>query len=294
MLSSFNFIKWLYFSLLVIMFGSAFYFIEISLFSFTPLQIAFYRVFIASIMLTIYSLLNNYRFNFIKKNFILLFILGLSGTSIPFFLISWAQIAISSSETGILIGFMPLFTIIGSHYIFKYEKLNFWKILGFVIGFIGLFILLFNNNDSTHYLSNMLSKLAVIFGAFFYALNALLVKKIKNVNAIPLSAVVMIFSSIQLLALFPFMEETNILFQNYELRSLFSLIIMGIFSTALATVIYYKIINDYGPNFLSLVNYPIPVFAFFVGVIFLNENISFYSIVSLLLVIIAIYVSQKK
>jgi len=276
------------------MFGSAFYFIEISLFSFTPLQIAFYRVFIASIILLVYSFLNNYRFNFIKKNFILIFILGLSGTSIPFFLISWAQISISSSETGILIGFMPLFTIIGSHYIFKYEKLNFSKILGFVIGFIGLLILLFNNNDSTHYLSNMLSKLAVIFGAFFYALNALLVKKIKNVNVIPMSAVVMLFSSIQLFILFPFMEETNIFFQNYELRSLLSLIIMGIFSTALATVIYYKIINDYGPNFLSLVNYPIPVFSFFVGVIFLNENISFYSIVSLLLVIVAIYVSQKK
>lgn len=294
MLSDFNFTKWLYFSLLVLMFGSAFYFIEISLISFSPLQIAFYRVFSASILLLIYSLFKNYKFNFIKKNFILLFVLGLSGTSIPFFLISWAQISISSSETGILIGFMPLFTIIGSHYIFKYEKLNFSKILGFVIGFIGLLILLLNNNDNTHFNSNIFSKLAVILGAFFYALNALLVKKIKNVNVIPLSAVVMIFSSIQLLILFPFTQETNIVLDNFELRSLLSLIIMGIFSTAFATVVYYKIINDFGPNFLSLVNYPIPVFAFFVGVIFLNENISINSIVSLLLVIIAIYISQKK
>ena len=69
---------------------------------------------------------------------------------------------------------------------------------------------------------------------------------------------------------------------------------MSIFSTAIATVIYYKIIHDYGPNFLSLVNYPIPVFAFFIGVIFLDEEINIYTMLSLLLVIAAIYISQKK
>ena len=68
---------------------------------------------------------------------------------------------------------------------------------------------------------------------------------------------------------------------------------MSIFSTALATIIYYKIINDYGPNFLSLVNYPIPIFAFFVGVIFLNESFNIYSLISLFLVVTAIYISQK-
>ena len=46
---------------------------------------------------------------------------------------------INSSETGILIGFMPIFTIIGSHYFFKYEQLTANKVFGFILGFIGLF-----------------------------------------------------------------------------------------------------------------------------------------------------------
>ena len=201
MLSYNNFYKWFYFILLVILFGSAFLLIEISLKSFSPSIIAFTRVFLAAVILLFYSLIKKYSFDFIRDNFILLFVLGLSGTSIPFFLISWAQQTINSSETGILIGFMPIFTVLGSHFYFKYEKLNIKTFFGFMLGFLGLFILLLNNDSSINMHDNFLAKFAVILGAFFYALNALLVKKIDGVHVIPLSASVMLFSSFQLFVL---------------------------------------------------------------------------------------------
>ena len=287
------FLKWFYFSILVILFGSAFVLIELSLNSFSPTQIAFFRVFFASIFLLIYSITQGYKLNFIYKYFNLLFILGLSGTTIPFFLISWAQQTISSSETGILIGFMPLFTVLGSHYLFKYEKLTANKILGFIIGFLGLLILLLNNNENINFFNNIYSKVAVIISAFFYALNALLVKKINDIEVIPLSAVVMIFSTVQLIFLSFFSDEIYLLESEIYIDALISIIILSILSTAFATVLYYKIIQNYGPNFLSLVNYPIPVFAFFAGIVFLKEQFNFYSILSLFLVIISIYISRK-
>tara|TARA_B100001121_G_scaffold307439_1_gene328942 strand:+ start:794 stop:1675 length:882 start_codon:yes stop_codon:yes gene_type:complete len=287
------FLKWFYFSILVVLFGSAFVLIELSLNSFSPTQIAFFRVFFASIFLLIYSIAQGYKLNFIYKYFNLLFILGLSGTTIPFFLISWAQQTISSSETGILIGFMPLFTVLGSHYLFKYEKLTANKILGFIIGFLGLLILLLNNNENINFFNNIYSKIAVIISAFFYALNALLVKKINDIEVIPLSAVVMTFSTVQLILLSFFSDEIYLLESEIYLDALISIIILSILSTAFATVLYYKIIQNYGPNFLSLVNYPIPVFAFFAGIVFLKEQFNFYSILSLFLVIISIYISRK-
>ena len=287
------FLKWFYFSILVVLFGSAFVLIELSLNSFSPTQIAFFRVFFASIFLLIYSIAQGYKLNFIYKYFNLLFILGLSGTTIPFFLISWAQQTISSSETGILIGFMPLFTVLGSHYLFKYEKLTANKILGFIVGFLGLLILLLNNNENINFFNNIYSKIAVIISAFFYALNALLVKKINDIDVIPLSAVVMIFSTVQLIFLSFFSDEIYLLESEIYLDALISIIILSILSTAFATVLYYKIIQNYGPNFLSLVNYPIPVFAFFAGIVFLKEQFNFYSILSLFLVIISIYISRK-
>jgi len=289
-----NFYKWFYFILLVIMFGSAFLLIEISLKSFSPSIIAFSRVFLAAIILLFYSLVKKYSFDFIRNNFILLFVLGLSGTSIPFFLISWAQQTINSSETGILIGFMPIFTVLGSHFYFKYEKLNIQTFFGFILGFLGLFILLLNNDNSISMHNNFLAKFAVILGAFFYALNALLVKKIIGVHVIPLSASVMLFSSFQLFVLLFLNNDFYNINFNFYLDSIISLLIMSVFSTALATVIYYKIIHDYGPSFLSLVNYPIPIFAFFIGVVFLKESANILSIISLFLIIASIYLSQKK
>ena len=294
MLSYNNFYKWFYFILLVILFGSAFLLIEISLKSFSPSIIAFTRVFLAAVILLFYSLIKKYSFDFIRDNFILLFVLGLSGTSIPFFLISWAQQTINSSETGILIGFMPIFTVLGSHFYFKYEKLNIQTFFGFMLGFLGLFILLLNNDSSISIHDNFLAKFAVILGAFFYALNALLVKKIDGVHVIPLSASVMLFSSFQLFVLLFLNNDFYNINFNFYLDSIISLLAMSVLSTALATVIYYKIIHNYGPSFLSLVNYPIPIFAFFIGVVFLKESANILSIISLFLIIASIYLSQKK
>ena len=220
--------------------------------------------------------------------------MGLSGTSIPFFLISWAQQTINSSETGILIGFMPIFTVLGSHFYFKYEKLNIQTFFGFMLGFLGLFILLLNNDSSINMHDNFLAKFAVILGAFFYALNALLVKKINGVHVIPLSASVLLFSSFQLFVLLFLNNDFYNINFNFYLDSIISLLAMSVLSTALATVIYYKIIHDYGPSFLSLVNYPIPIFAFFIGVVFLKESANILSIISLFLIIASIYLSQKK
>ena len=104
----------------------------------------------------------------------------------------------------------------------------------------------------------------------------------------------MAFSALQLFVLCIFTYEKAFFIESIYIDSIIALLFMSIFSTAIATVIYYKIIHDYGPNFLSLVNYPIPVFAFFIGVIFLGEEINIYTILSLLLVIAAIYISQKK
>ena len=189
---------------------------------------------------------------------------------------------------------MPIFTIIGSHYFFKFEKFNLRKVFGFIIGFIGLFFLLINNDSGINFYDNFFAKLLVILAAFFYALNALLVKKLSNINVIPLSSCVMILSSIQLFFVLIFSYKASGVINTVFYDSVSALLFMAVFSTAAATVIYYKIIQDYGPSFLSLVNYPIPIFAFFAGVIILGESFNFYSIISLCLVIIGIYISQKE
>tara|TARA_B100002019_G_scaffold34201_1_gene28212 strand:+ start:6659 stop:7528 length:870 start_codon:yes stop_codon:yes gene_type:complete len=284
--------KWLSLSILVLLFGSAFSFIELSLERYSPSFIAFFRVFVAFIILSIICIKRNVKFDFVSDNFILLFILGLTGTTIPFLLISWGQLQLSSSYTGVLIGFMPLFTLLGSHYL-NYEKLNLKKVIGFIIGFGGLVLLSFdsiiNIQDNLVY---FMSFLAIVLAAFFYATNALLVKKILHVGVLPLSAIVLFFSSIQLVFLLD-INEFITLSKNIYAKESISLLVLSLFCTAIATLIYYKIIENYGPNFLSLVNYPVPVVAVIIGVIFLNEAFSYNLVFSLFLVLWGIFLSRK-
>lgn len=284
--------KWLSLSILVLLFGSAFSFIELSLERYSPSFIAFFRVFVAFIILSIVCIKRNIKFDFVSNNFILLFILGLTGTTFPFLLISWGQLQLSSSYTGVLIGFMPLFTLLGSHYL-NYEKLNLKKVFGFIIGFGGLVLLSFdsiiNIQDNLVY---FMSFLAIILAAFFYATNALLVKKILHIGVLPLSTIVLFFSSIQLVFLLD-INEFITLYKNIYAKESISLLVLTLFCTAIATLIYYKIIENYGPNFLSLVNYPVPVVAVIIGVIFLNEVFSYNLVFSLFLILWGIFLSRK-
>ena len=137
-----------------------------------------------------------------------------------------------------------------------------------------------------------MSFLAIVLAAFFYATNALLVKKILHIGVLPLSTIVLFFSSIQLVFLLD-INEFITLSKNIYAKESISLLVLTLFCTAIATLIYYKIIENYGPNFLSLVNYPVPVVAVIIGVIFLNEVFSYNLVLSLFLVLWGIFLSRK-
>jgi drug/metabolite transporter (DMT)-like permease len=69
--------------------------------------------------------------------------------------------------------------------------------------------------------------------------------------------------------------------------------LLGIFPTGLAAVIYFNIINRTGPSFLSNINYLIPVVAYFVGALVLDETILWHDLLALILIIFGIVVSRR-
>ena len=74
----------------------------------------------------------------------------------------------------------------------------------------------------------------------------------------------------------------------------FSLLLLGIFPTALATIIYFAVIARVGPSFLSQINYLIPVWAVIIGVMFLNEKIGVNAIIALIIILLGIAIAQRK
>ena len=127
--------------LMVIVWGSAFTLVSIGVKYISPLWLVTYRLIIGAILVIIYVKFKGLNLpNIRDKRWIWYFAMGLIGMVIPFFLLSTGQVIIDSGLTAIMVGTMPLMTVILAHF-FTNEKLSITKIIGFIFGFIGIVIL---------------------------------------------------------------------------------------------------------------------------------------------------------
>jgi len=287
-------LDWLGMLALVILFGSAFMFTKIAVQDYPPSVVAGGRVIIAAIVLLIISIIRRDSFAFVKDSWPLLTVLAFTGCSLPFYLISWGQQSVDSGIAGILMAIMPLTTIILAHFFVEGEQLTTNRIIGFILGFIGI-VILFGPAALVKFETNvdrLLAMFAILTGAVSYAVYTIMAKRLPNVSYIAISSVVMIFASVILLpAIFLSGQTWELSFNSVEFLSL---VLLGVFPTALATIIYFTVIARVGPSFLSQINYLIPVWAVVIGLIFLNEKVGINAIIALLVILLGIAIAQRK
>lgn len=285
---------WLGMFALVIMFGSAFMFTKISVHEYPPTIVAGGRIIVAAIVLIILSILRRDSFSFLRKHWVLLVALAFFGCCLPFYLISWGQQTVDSSIAGILMAIMPLTTILLAHFFVANEQLTVNRVVGFLLGFVGILVLFgptaFVNFDANS--NRLVAMLAILAGAISYAVNTIIAKRLPNESFVALSAVVMVFASIIMLPAILLIDQS----WQFSIQSseFLSLVLLGIFPTALATVIYFAVIARVGPSFLSQINYLIPVWAVIIGILFLNESIGFNAIIALVIILLGIAIAQRK
>jgi drug/metabolite transporter (DMT)-like permease len=221
-------------------------------------------------------------------------ILGFLGLALPFFLISSAEIYIDSGLAGLLMSPMPLITLSLSALILKDEVINRTKILAFVIAFLGLIVLFGPKNLLALGGSNkieFISQILVLIAAFCYGTNAVLSKLAPKIDASAMATGVSI-GSLFFVTPFAFFYEPFYLV-NFTNEAILAIIIQGVFGTAIASILFFKIIELKGPVFLSLINFMIPPVAFFAGVLFLNEQIKVNALLALLMILGALYINYR-
>lgn len=287
-------IDWLGMVALVIMFGSAFMFTKISVQEYPPTIVAAGRIIIAAILLIIFSIIRKDSFAFVKNHWILLIALAFFGNCLPFYLISWGQQTVDSSIAGILMAVMPLTTIALAHFFVPSEPLTANRIIGFLLGFVGI-VVLFGPRAWVNFEGDvnwLLAMFAILAGAISYAVNTIIAKRLPNESLVAMSAAVLVVASFIML---PAILITN---QDWAFSvnsiAFASIILLGIFPTALATVIYFSIIARVGPSFLSQINYLIPIWAVIIGILFLNEKIGVNALIALMIILFGIAIAQSK
>jgi len=283
-------INWLLLLCLILLWGTSFLFTALAVETIDPLSIVFSRVFIGALVLTVYLYARKKHLPNSFSSWSVFVLFGLVGNLIPFFLIAWGQQTIESGLAGMIMAVMPMITMLLAHYFIEGEKLNTFKIVGFLLGITGVSILLGPVFKGTQL--EMLSGIAIFIAACSYATNTILVRRLPRFDPVVAGAGVLIAASLALFA--PWLLLTNPASIEVSTTSLIALIWLGIGPTGIATIILFDVIDRAGPTFLSTINYLIPVVAFFSGIMFLNEPLSWVSLLALAIILTGIYLTRLR
>ena len=287
-------LSWILLLSLAIIWGVNFLFIKLAVLEVGPVTNVFCRLTIAAVILYCCMIFTKNKL-ILKPNYLIFyFAIGALGLSIPFFLISSAEQNIDAGLAGVLMSPMPLLTLALSALILKNEKINFLKVLSFFIAAFGLVVLFGFENLSQLGGENKIqfySQLAVLLAASCYGLNAVISKLVPEINFISLATGSTIASVIIILPFAIIFEPFWL--ASYGTQSIIAISIQGIFATAIANLLFFKIIELEGPVFLSLINFMIPLIAYFSGVLFLGETIKINVLISLVLILFALYLNHR-
>ena len=291
-----NFFPYAMLFCLVVMWGSAFAALKISLETISPLNVMSLRLIIGSITVLLFFLILNKKLPISLNFWLWSFLIGFLGFSLPFSIIAWGAQFISSSLVAILMGINPIITLILSYILLKDRSFNLRIIFGIFSGLFGIILLVGLNSIYNLTINDnfFIGQIAVLGGTFSFALASVIIKNAPIENSFERSLSSLICGSIIGLLIVYLSGDRSLSYEQISIKSITSLILLGVFPTGIATLLWFKIISLKGPLFLSLVNYLIPVWALFIGIFFLNEKINFVIGFGLIFITMGIWLIEKR
>ncbi len=277
--------NWFFLIFLSILWGGSFFFVEVALRDFSPFQLVFLRVTIGALVLAafVYSRGRRLPTDLISwRNY---WVMGLISNVVPFCLIVWGQTQISGGEASILNATTPIFTVLVAHAFTRDEKLSRSKAAGVLIGFGGVFVMMLPTLSGGLNLQGF-GQLAVICAAISYGFSVVWGKRLSsntpNVNATGM----LLCSSLTLLPFVLIFEPNFSVSPSYS--ALFSVLSIGVLSTALAYILFFKILSSAGATNISQVTLLVPVSAIFLGAVILGERIEFIHIIGMMCIFVGL------
>lgn len=282
---------WALLTILSILWGGAFFFAAIAVKELPPLTLVFCRVFIAAITLYIFLKISGQKLPTQKNIWVAFFIMGLLNNIIPFSLLFWAQTIISSGLASILNATTPIFSILIAHFILTDEGLTFNKLIGVILGFVGVAILLGGAVFTSSSLA-ILGIIACLGAALSYGFAGVFGRRFKRLGIKPsISAFGQLAgSSIIILPIMLAFDQPWMLNMPSQ-SAILSVVTLAIVSTAIAYLIFFNLLASVGAVNVMLVTLLVPVSAVILGSLFLGETLEtrhYAGMVLILLGLIAI------
>jgi len=285
-------IDWLMLGCLCLAWGFAFLLTAVGLEVFPPLTLVTIRLMVGAFVLFLIMRWQGHHLPRAGRWWLRFAALTLLGNLVPFTLISLAQQHIASGQAGLLMALVPISTMVLAHHFVEHERLTPQRVIGVMAGFAGVTVLVGGDALAGFGGASLPAQLAVVAATFSYAVNNVYTKRLPAQSGLVTATGSLIVGALLIL---PF---SLVIEQPWQLPisagPLLATIALGVFSTGLATWVFFVVVSNCGPNFLSLINYIIPALAFAAGALLLGEPVNSWQFLGLAAICSGIAISQRR
>jgi drug/metabolite transporter (DMT)-like permease len=275
--------------LLAAIWGSSFAFIKIGVTEVPPITLTAVRLGLAAAFLLLVLAVTRRAFPTGRALWSMMVASAFIGNALPFCLIAWGQQSILSGTAAILMGVMPLFTMVLAHAFTDDEKLNLRKVVGMAVGLFGLCVLV-GPAALQGLTASFVGMLALLAAATCYGFNAVLIRRMDAPDRASAVTIIILLSAL-IVAPFAFVLEDPLVV-TAGLKAWSAVMTLGVLHTAIATLLMFTIIGRAGASFFSQLNLIVPIAGVVWAAVLLSEIPGLNALAALGLIILGILIAK--
>jgi drug/metabolite transporter (DMT)-like permease len=276
--------EWAMLLSLSVLWGGSFFFTRVALSALPPFTLVLLRVGLAALILNAVVPLLGLRMPRRARAWIAFFGMGLLNNAVPFCLIVWGQTHIASGLTAILNATTPLFTVVAAHVFTSDERMTGNRLVGVLVGLVGVAVMV-GPAVLAGLGSDLLAQVAVLSAALSYAVAGIFGRRFQRMGVAPLATATgqVTASALMLLPIVLVADRPWALPLPGAAVS-GAVCGLAVLSTALAYVLYFRILATAGATNLLLVTFLIPVSAILLGALVLGERLASQHLIGMALI----------
>jgi drug/metabolite transporter (DMT)-like permease len=267
-------------ALLALIWGASFMLIKIADRQLAPSTLILGRIGSAAVVLAIVAIVRlgaRRTFEELRAAWRWLVVIAIVNTALPFWLLSWGEKRLDSGLASIIQGAVPIFNAVLAFAFFREARVTGFRLAGLGIGFVGVALLV---GAQPH--GKLLAAFAVVGMALCYAFGTLVAGR--HLRGTPPLIVALASTGIAALASLP-AGVVQAPAGMWHGKTIMAVLVLGVVGTAIAYLLFFRVIQTAGPTYATLVTYLVPPIALAYGAIFLGERFGLYAFLGLVLIL---------
>ncbi len=278
-------VEWGLLLLLSVLWGGSFFFVGVAVKQLPPITIVTLRVSIAALILWISAPATGLVMPRTFSTWRAFVQLGLVNNVAPFLLIVWGQTHLASGLASILNATTPLFTVFAAHFLTRDERLTPMRITGALCGLAGVVMMIGPQVLAEGFGANVTAELAILGAAVSYAIASIFGRRFRSMGVAPIAvATGQVTASSLILLPIALLADRPWNLPAPGLDGIAAILALASVSTALAYILYFRILSGAGATNVVLVTLLVPVSSILLGALFLHERLEARHFLGLLLI----------